>query len=121
MDIQEKGKTTLSTVLIVALIGSLIGYIIPDIFEPFYKWLQSIISYKLLLTMWLLTALLTMYTLKTANHHKSLQPKLTRRQKKRDEERLLQSRLKRLHNLSKIEKIVLSEYFKKILNHLNLI
>jgi hypothetical protein len=98
-------KKALSLVLIIALIGALISQAYFDLFPLFYAWLQSIISYKWLLTICLLTTLITWYSLRS-NPHDIKQP--SKREIKRREKQSKDLQDKIMSNLTKAEKELLS-------------
>lgn len=56
----------LLSALLLLLIELIAAEIFPGIFDPFYLWFQSIVSYKVLLSLFLLTILITLYAYKSS-------------------------------------------------------
>lgn len=110
MDYQSKGKTTLQSVLILALIGSLISYILPDLFQPIYVWLQSTLSYKSLLIIWLLTTLILLYSLRTTSGSHTTPSKRELKKRKENSE---QQQKTIMVNLTEAEKKLLCTFLKQ--------
>lgn len=67
LDLKEiRNYPILISTLLLLLIELIAAEIFPEIFDPFYVWFQSIVSYKLLLSLFLLTILITLYAYKSS-------------------------------------------------------
>jgi hypothetical protein len=116
MDLQKQ-KLLLKIAFILMLIGIIVSYILQLINPSFFVWLETIISYKALSLLLILTILLSLYILSSQklyfiyrNTSQSVQNELP----KRSEKEIEKEQEKLLKNLSDVERLCLTMSFTVI-------